>query len=111
MADEIKFTDDELKNLGAIQQSYQNIQTGFGQLKVQRILLEQQLNGLEEAEVNLESEYEKAQENERTFVKSLNEKYGPGSLNPETGVFTPTATTTEATATETTTTETTGAPK
>ena len=74
MADEIKFTDEELKNLGAIQQSYQNIQSGFGQLKVQRILLEQQLNGLEEAEVNLESEYEKAQENERTFVKSLNEQ-------------------------------------
>ena len=111
MADEIKFTDDELKNLGAIQQSYQNIQSGFGQLKVQRILLEQQLNGLEEAEVNLESEYEKAQENERTFVKSLNEKYGPGSLNPETGVFTPTSTATETTTTETVETKTTGAPK
>ena len=105
MAEEIKFTDEELKQLGAIQTSYQQLQAGFGQLKVQRILLEQQLTGLEEAEVNLETEYEKAQENERTFVKSLNDKYGPGSLNPETGVFTPTATP------EGTTTESTGAPK
>jgi acyl transferase domain-containing protein len=102
MTKEVKFTDEELQQLQAIQSSYQNIQTGFGQLKVQRLLLEQQLNSLEEAEVNLESEYEKAQTNERTFVKSLNEKYGPGSLNPETGVFTPTETTTETT---------TGAPK
>ena len=86
------------------QQSYQNIQNGFGQLRVQRILLEQQVNNLEEAELNLEEEYTKAQGNERTFVQSLNEKYGPGTLDPRTGVFTPTPTP-EATP------EATGAPK
>ena len=105
MADEVKFTDEELKSLGGIQQSYQNIQNGFGQLKVQRILLEQQMNGLEEAELNLEEEYTKAQDNERGFVKSLNEKYGPGQLDPATGVFTPTAKPEEKTE------EVTGAPK
>tara|TARA_Y100000593_G_C4146068_1_gene254669 strand:- start:101 stop:415 length:315 start_codon:yes stop_codon:yes gene_type:complete len=104
MAEEVKFTDDELKNLGAIQTSYQNIQTGFGQLRVQRLLLEQQVNSLEEAEINLEEEYVKAQDNEKTFVQSLNDKYGPGTLNPTTGVFTP-APTPEATP------EATGAPK
>ena len=96
MAEEVKFTDEELQQLGAIQTSYQNLQAGFGQLRVQRRLLEQQLNQLEEAELNLENEYTKAQGNEKTFVKSLNDKYGPGSLNPETGVFTP-AVTPEAT--------------
>jgi hypothetical protein len=30
------------------------------------------------------------------LVAQLNEKYGPGSLNPETGVFTPTAETPES---------------
>ena len=57
MAEEVKFTDDELKNLGAIQTSYQNIQAGFGQLRVQRLLLEQQVNSLEEVEINLEEHH------------------------------------------------------
>ena len=89
MAEEVKFTDEELQQLGAIQTSYQNLQAGFGQLRVQRILLEQQLNQLEEAELNLENEYTTAQGNEKTFVKSLNDKYGPGTLDPATGTFTP----------------------
>tara|TARA_Y100000593_G_scaffold91272_1_gene179629 strand:+ start:4335 stop:4649 length:315 start_codon:yes stop_codon:yes gene_type:complete len=104
MSEQVKFTDEELQKLGAVQTSYQNLQSGFGQLRVQRILLEQQMSGLEEAELNLEEEYTKAQDNERTFVKELNEKYGPGTLDPTTGVFTPAPT---PTATE----EATGAPK
>ena len=105
MAEEVKFTEEELQQLGGLQQSYQNIQATFGQLRVQRILLEQQLNALEETENSVEEEYTKAQENERTFVKSLNDKYGPGQLDPATGVFTPQA------KPEETTPETTGAPK
>ena len=105
MAEEVKFTEEELQQLGGLQQSYQNIQATFGQLRVQRILLEQQMNNLEETENSVEEEYTKAQENERTFVKSLNEKYGPGQLDPATGVFTPQA------KPEETTPETTGAPK
>jgi DNA repair exonuclease SbcCD ATPase subunit len=99
MANEVKFTEDELQKLQTIQTTYQNLQTGFGQFRVQRMLLEQQMNSLDEAELGLETDYTKAQENEREFVKSLNDKYGPGSLDPATGVFTPapTATTEEAT--------------
>ena len=104
MSNEVKFTKEELESISNIRTTYQNIQAGFGQLKVQRLLLEQQVNSLEEAEINLEEEYAKAQDNEKTFVQSLNDKYGPGTLNPTTGVFTP-APTPEATP------EATGAPK
>ena len=93
MAKEVKFTDDELKQLQGLQTSYQEKQLQFGQLKVQRILLQQQSDALEEAEVKLEEDYKGVQETERGLVKQLNEKYGPGSLNPETGVFTPTEST------------------
>ena len=92
MAKEIKFTDDELKQLQGLQTSYQEKQLQFGQLKVQRILFQQQSDALETAEVSLEEEYKGVQETERNLVQQLNEKYGPGSLNPETGVFTPTET-------------------
>ncbi len=89
MADEIKFTDEELKSLQDLSQSYQNIQASFGQLKVQKILNQQQADALEEAEVKMDSDYKEIQDNERKLVEELNEKYGPGQLDPQTGVFTP----------------------
>ena len=89
MADEIKFTDEELKSLGDLSQNYQNIQASFGQLRVQKILLEQQGESLEEAEVKMEADYKDLQGTERDLVKELNDKYGPGQLDPQTGVFTP----------------------
>ena len=89
MADEIKFSDEELKSLQDLSQSYQNIQNSFGQIRVQKILAEQQADALEEAEVKMEADYKEMQETERELVQQLNEKYGPGQLDPQTGVFTP----------------------
>ena len=89
MADEIKFSDEELKSLQDLSQSYQNIQASFGQLKVQKILNQQQADALEEAEVKMDADYKDIQDNERKLVEELNEKYGPGQLDPQTGVFTP----------------------
>ena len=89
MAKEIKFTEEELKSLSDLAQGYQTTQAAFGQLRVQKILLQQQREGLEEAEIKLEADYTSLQDNERDIVKQLNEKYGPGSLDPQTGVFTP----------------------
>ena len=50
MAEEIKFSEEELKSLQELSQSYQNIQASFGQMKVQKILNQQQADALEEAE-------------------------------------------------------------
>ena len=91
MADqETKFTEDELKSLQDLQNSYQGKQLQFGQLEVQRLLVSQQLEQMDNAKAKLEVEYGDVQETERKLVKSLNEKYGPGNLDPATGVFTPT---------------------
>jgi hypothetical protein len=89
MAKETKFTDKELESLSGLAQGYQTTQAAFGQLRVQKILLSQQQEGLEEAEVKLETDYITLQDKERELVKELNDKYGPGSLDPQTGVFTP----------------------
>ena len=90
MADqETKFTEDELKSLQDLQTSYQQKQLQFGQLEVQRLLVAQQLEQLDNAKSKLEVEYGEVQETERNLVKELNEKYGPGNLDPATGVFTP----------------------
>jgi len=90
MADqETKFSEEELKSLQDLQNSYQQKQLQFGQLEVQRLLVAQQLEQLDNAKAKLEVEYGEVQETERTLVQSLNEKYGPGNLDPATGVFTP----------------------
>ena len=90
MAEEIKFTEDELKSLKDLQETYGKVQADFGALKVRRLVLEQQVEGLDEAEEAVHKAYKDNQETERKLVEELNEKYGPGSLDPQTGVFTPT---------------------
>ena len=88
---DIKFTEEELKSLNDLNQGYQTKQQQFGQLKVQKILIQQQMEGLDEAEIRLETEYSELQKSEQNLVAELNKKYGPGQLDPNTGVFTPTA--------------------
>tara|TARA_A100001011_G_scaffold386490_1_gene462417 strand:- start:726 stop:1052 length:327 start_codon:yes stop_codon:yes gene_type:complete len=88
-SDEIKFSEEELKELGELQTSYQEKQAMLGQIAVQKILLDQQIDAIETRQTELESEYEGVQQTERDLVQKLNEKYGPGQLDPQSGVFTP----------------------
>jgi|TARA_R110002074_G_scaffold3698_1_gene19195 hypothetical protein len=88
-SDEIKFSEEELKELGELQTSYQEKQAALGQIAVQKILLNQQVEAIENRQVELEGEYEAVQQSERDLVQKLNEKYGPGQLDPQSGVFTP----------------------
>ena len=83
MPEEVKFTKDELTQVQNIQNSYQNVQNQFGQLKLAQIRLDLQ-------EVELEDSLKSIQAEEKKFLDGITEKYGQGSLNPETGVFTPT---------------------
>jgi hypothetical protein len=89
MAESIKFTAEELESLQQIQNQYQTKTIEFGQMKVQKILLTQQLDSLERQMEQMEVDYTNIQQTERELVKTLNEKYGPGSLDPSTGTFTP----------------------
>ena len=89
MADDIKFTEEEMKSLRDLQDSYTQKQAELGQVSVQRILLNQQLENLDQRQSQLEKDYGQIQQTEQDLVKKLNEKYGPGQLDPESGVFTP----------------------
>jgi hypothetical protein len=70
------------QELKKIQDSYLGVQNNFGQLKMAMFRLEQQ-------EVDLEDKLKAIQENEDKFLNKITDKYGQGTLNPETGVFTP----------------------
>ena len=84
MPEEVKFTEEELNQVQNIQVSYQNVQNQFGQLKLAQIRLDEQ-------EVQLEDSLKSIQSEEKKFLDGITDKYGQGTLNPETGVFTPTA--------------------
>ena len=81
MPKEVKFTEEELTQVQNIQKSYANVQNQFGQLKLAQIRLDND-------EIALEEALKSVQEEEKKFLDGITEKYGQGSLNPETGVFT-----------------------
>jgi len=90
MADkEVKFTEEEMKQINVLQQGYVNLQNALGQLGVSRIRLEQQLDDLDTAEDNVRVQFVENQTKERDFVDGINKKYGDGNLDLTTGVFTP----------------------
>ena len=80
MAEAIKFTEEELHTLQNLQSTYNQITLAMGQISLSKIQLEEQsvLNTLAEV-----------REQENTLAKELTDKYGKGSLNIETGEFTP----------------------
>tara|TARA_R110001592_G_scaffold3586_1_gene20664 strand:- start:1631 stop:1891 length:261 start_codon:yes stop_codon:yes gene_type:complete len=82
MPKEVKFTEEELTQVQNIQKSYATVQNQFGQLKMAQLRLENQ-------EVDLELNVKKIQDEEQKFLEGITEKYGEGTLSPETGVFTP----------------------
>jgi hypothetical protein len=85
---ETKFTKEELKSLQEIQSGYQDLQLRMGGLKMQQIAQDRQAERLMELEDQLMAELSQLNEVERNTATELNEKYGHGSLNPATGVFT-----------------------
>ena len=89
MSDAIKFTDDEMNKIKEVQKTYQEKTAMFGQLSFQKFQLERQLEVAEQAETTLKKEIIDLEQQERTLVKELNEKYGAGTLDPQTGEFKP----------------------
>ena len=90
MADkEVKFTEEEMKQISTLQQSYVNLQNALGQLGVARIRLEQQLTELDVNEESVKTQFTENQTSEKNFVDQINKKYGDGNLDLTTGVFTP----------------------
>ena len=87
----VKFTEDELKSLEAVRNDYLNIQQEFGRTKVRKILALKQVDEIEQYGVQLEAAYQQVQDTEATLAKTLEEKYGKGNLNVDTGEFTPIA--------------------
>ena len=87
---EVKFTEKELQSLQELSTKSNGITNRFGQLAIAKINLEKQSEAVEEEEFKLHEELEALKKEEQETLQSITDKYGPGTLDPQTGVFTPT---------------------
>jgi len=90
MPEEVKFTEEELKQVQEIQNEYSSIQNTFGQLKMAKLRLEEQMDNLNKNEHDNLKKLSEISDKEKKFLDEITKKYGQGTLNPETGVFSPT---------------------
>ena len=88
--DEVKFTEEELQSLNDLQVKYNTITNQFGQLAIAKLNLEKQTEVVNDQEFKLQEELNQAREDEQEILNDITEKYGPGQLDPQSGVFTPT---------------------
>ena len=79
---EVKFNKEEMTKVNNIRNSYLSIQQNFGQLKLAQIKLDEQ-------EIDLNNALKSIQDEEKKFLDGITEKYGQGTLNPQTGEFKP----------------------
>ena len=88
--DEVKFTEEELQSLNDLQVKYNTITNQFGQLAIAKLNLDKQTEVVNDQEFKLQEELDQAREEEQKILNDITEKYGPGQLDPQSGVFTPT---------------------
>ena len=89
MAEAVKFSEEEMKTLKTIQEKYLEIQNNLGQVQVSLLRVSQQRDNLLSYEDKMKTQFFDTQEEEKTFIDKITEKYGDGELNPTTGEFTP----------------------
>lgn len=89
MSDNIKFTEEEMKELKEHQDAVSNIILQFGQLEIEKMLIEKRKEELENLRKSLETKFSENTEKEKVLASKLSDKYGPGVLDPSTGIFTP----------------------
>lgn len=87
MAQEVKFSQEELDQIKSLQTKYNEIGIQLVQIKLARKNAIEYLEKLTEQEDQLTNEIVEANQLEKQLAESFSEKYGNGSLDMETGLF------------------------
>jgi SMC interacting uncharacterized protein involved in chromosome segregation len=84
-----QLTTEELQSIKDLQSKYNQTIFEIGVTEAQRIALQEQVEKLESNKKQLVNDLATIEQKESELTKSLQEKYGNGSINPETGEITP----------------------
>ena len=85
-----KLSDQELKQIQDLRTKYATLTAQLGQLKVEQIIINDQVHRLSELEEKFTKEYLNIQIEEEQFAESITKKYGEGEIDVESGLFTAT---------------------
>ncbi len=85
----VNFTPEELENIKKLQEKYNVIGIQLVQLKLAQKNAAKYLESLKEQEAILDEQIAATNAEEKELAKSLDNKYGAGSLDLESGEFTP----------------------
>jgi chromosome segregation ATPase len=83
-----QLTPEELQSIKDLQTRYDQTVFELGSLEAQLIVFETQIDKLKEDKRGLVSDLNSLGKKESELIKSLQEKYGEGIVNPETGEVT-----------------------
>jgi regulator of replication initiation timing len=89
MSEQVKLTDEEIASVKGLREQMITIISTVGQLQLTTNLLRQDLTEAEDKVTEQTKLYKELLGKEKEVINSLLEKYGIGSLDIETGVFTP----------------------
>ena len=84
-----KFKEEDLAKINEMQQTYAKITAANGQLITRRIVVEQELNGIDDKLQELKNQFLDAQKAEVAMAQEFAKVYGDGNLDMATGEFTP----------------------
>ena len=84
--EQIKFTQEEVNSINQLKTDVELVFIQLGQLSVER---KRRNDELDEIESELLEKHKELVNTELELFKNLNEKYGDGNYDPNTGVFTP----------------------
>jgi len=87
-----EFAQEDIQSGKELQSKYATNTAQIGQVEVELHILRKRLNEIETIREQLFQSYEDLQNQEKELVKSLNEKYGDGVLDLDSGRFIPSTT-------------------
>lgn len=80
-----KVSDEEFSEIKKLKENILSIISTIGELHLSKVMLKAELNTVENRILDEENKFTKFQENERVLVEKLQQKYGAGSINLDTG--------------------------
>ena len=89
MSENKKFTKDELDKIVELREANAQKITEFGQIELEILLANQRIEALHDAKTNLQKDYVALQDKESGLIKELNDKYGAGTVDIQSGEFIP----------------------
>lgn len=88
---EKEFQAEDIQSVKDLQSQYATNTAQIGQVEVELHLLKRRLTQIEELRTSLFTTYDELQKQEKELVESLNQKYGDGVLDLDSGRFIPSA--------------------